>query len=134
MDRTRGGDATTGVQAAEIAHEYGPFSDAPHVHGVTFDGTHVWFAAGDALRAFNPSSGRAVRATEVASHAGTAFDGRYFYQLANDRIQKGDPAVRVGRLPLDPRKCISGVEKVRNGKRACESMGSHMTSGNTARP
>ena len=40
MDRTRGGDATTGVQAAEIVREYGPFSDAPHVHGVTFDGTH----------------------------------------------------------------------------------------------
>jgi hypothetical protein len=39
MGRTRGGDATTGVQAAEIAREYGPFSDASHVHGVTFDAT-----------------------------------------------------------------------------------------------
>src|SRR5256885_15968581 len=52
MDRTRGGDATTGVQAAEIVREYGPYSGAPHVRGVTFDGAHVWFAAGDALRAF----------------------------------------------------------------------------------
>ena len=88
MDRTRDDDATTGAHAAEIVREYGPFSDAPRVHGVTFDGTHVWFAAGDELRAFDPSSGQAVRAIEVASDAGTAFDGHYFYQLADNRIQK----------------------------------------------
>jgi glutamine cyclotransferase len=111
MDRTRGGDATTGVQAAEIVREYGPFSDAPHVHGVTFDGTHVWFAAGDALRAFDPSSGRAVRAIEVASDAGTAFDGRYFYQLADDRIQKVDPATGavVATLPAPGKGHDSGL-------------------------
>ena len=91
MDRTRGDDATTDVQAAEIVREYGPFSDAPNVAGVTFDGTHVWFAAGDALRAFDPSSGQVVRAIDLAADAGTAFDGRYFYQLADNRIQKIDP-------------------------------------------
>ena len=91
MDRTKGSDATTGVQAAEIVREYGPFSDAPRVAGVTFDGTHVWFATGNALRAFDPSSGQVVRAIDVASDAGTAFDGRYFYQLADNRIQKIDP-------------------------------------------
>lgn len=86
------GSATADTQAAEIVREYGPFPDAPKVAGVTFDGTHVWFAAGDTLRAFDPSSGRAVRAIDVASDAGTAFDGRYFYQIAGDRIQKVDPA------------------------------------------
>jgi hypothetical protein len=90
MGRTRGRDATTSVQAAEIVRECRPFSDAPHVHGVTFDGTHVCCAAGDALRAFDPSSGRTVRAIDVASDAGTAFDGRYFYQLADHRVQKVD--------------------------------------------
>ena len=79
------------MQAAEIVREYGPFPDAPRVAGVTFDGTHVWFATGDALRAFDPSSGRDVRAIPVASDAGTAFDGQYFYQLADNRIQKVDP-------------------------------------------
>jgi glutamine cyclotransferase len=88
----KGGSAKTGARAAEIVREYGPFPDAPRVNGVTFDGTHVWFAAGDALHAFDPSNGRPVRAIEVASDAGTAFDGRYFYQLAADRIQKVDPA------------------------------------------
>ena len=91
MERTRGDDATIDVQEAEIVREYGPFSDAPRVNGVTFDGTYVWFATGDTLRAFDPSSGQPVRAIEVASDAGTAFDGRYFYQLADNRIQKVDP-------------------------------------------
>ena len=90
MARARSSGAKTGVQAAEIVREYGPLSEK--VHGVTFDGTHVWFAAGDTLRALDPSSGREVRAIEVASDAGTAFDGRYLYQIAEQRIQKIDPA------------------------------------------
>jgi glutamine cyclotransferase len=111
MDRTRGGHAATGAQAAEIVREYGPFPDASHVHGVTFDGSHVWFAAGDALRAFDPSSGQAVRAIKVASHAGTAFDGRYFYQLAEARIQKIDPATGavVATLPAPGKGNDSGL-------------------------
>jgi glutamine cyclotransferase len=76
---------------AEIVREYGPFSNTPNVGGVTFDGTHVWFAAGEDLRAFDPATGRPVRAIQVASDAGTAFDGRYLFQLAEDRIQKIDP-------------------------------------------
>jgi glutamine cyclotransferase len=83
--------AGSGARTAEIVREYGPFRDAKNVGGVTFDGTHVWFAAGKALRAFDPSSGRDVRAIEVASDAGTAFDGRHLYQIAGDRIQKVDP-------------------------------------------
>jgi len=111
MDRTKGGGAATGAQAAEIVREYGPFSDAPNVGGVTFDGTHVWFAAGDALRAFDPSSGRLVRAIEVAAHAGTAFDGRYLYQLADARIQKVDPATGavVATLPAPGKGNDSGL-------------------------
>ena len=111
MDRTRGGDAKTGMQAAEIVREYGPFPNAPHVHGVTFDGTHVWFATGDALRALDPSTGRAARTIDVACDAGTAFDGRYFYQLADDRIQKVDPATGavVAILPAPGKGSDSGL-------------------------
>jgi outer membrane protein assembly factor BamB len=79
------------VRPAEIVREYGPFPGAERVHGLTFDGTHVWFATGDELRAFDPTSGEAVRALGVESHAGTAFDGRHLYQLAEDRIQRIDP-------------------------------------------
>ena len=44
--------------AAEILREYGPFPGVDHVHGVTFDGQHVWFASGDKLNAFDPESGK----------------------------------------------------------------------------
>src|SRR5438874_10579853 len=77
--------------AAEIVREYGPFEGVDAVHGVSFDGRHVWFASGDKVNALDPESGKAVRALEVPAHAGTAFDGRHLFQLAADRIQKIDP-------------------------------------------
>ena len=44
--------------SAEIVREYGPFPGVDQVHGVTYDGQHVWFAAGDKLNAFDPASGK----------------------------------------------------------------------------
>jgi glutamine cyclotransferase len=82
--------------AAEIIREYGPFAGVDHVHGVTYDGTYVWFAAGDTLKALDPASGQTLRTIEVAADAGTAFDGEYLFQLADDRIQKIDP--KTGRV------------------------------------
>ena len=76
---------------AKIVREYGPFPGADFVHGVTYDGQNVWFAAGDTLNAFDPASGKTVRSINVAAHAGTAFDGQHLFQLAEDRIQKIDP-------------------------------------------
>ena len=76
---------------AEVLQEYGPFANADQVHGLTFDGRHVWFASGDKLNALDPASGQIVRAIDVAAHAGTAFDGRYLFQIAEDRIRKIDP-------------------------------------------
>jgi glutamine cyclotransferase len=81
---------------AEIVREYGPFPGVDHVHGVTFDGRQVWFAAGDKLYSFDPASGKTLRSIAVAAHAGTAFDGRHLYQIAGDRIQKVDP--KTGRV------------------------------------
>jgi glutamine cyclotransferase len=81
---------------AEIVREYGPFSGVDHVHGVTYDGQVVWFAAGDRLTSFDPASGKMLRSLDVAAHAGTAFDGEHLFQLAEDRIQKIDP--KTGRV------------------------------------
>ncbi len=81
---------------AEIVREYGPFAGVDSVHGVTYDGQHVWFAAGDRLNAFDPASGKALRSIDVAADAGTAFDGQHLFQLAGDRIQKIDP--QTGRV------------------------------------
>jgi outer membrane protein assembly factor BamB len=79
-------------EPAEIVREYGPFEGAPNVAGVSFDGQLVWFASDEKLQAFDPASGEAVRALDVACDAGTAFDGRHLYQIAADRIHKIDPA------------------------------------------
>jgi glutamine cyclotransferase len=78
-------------QTAEIIREYGPFPGAERVHGVTYDGEHVWFASGDKLNAVDPETGKTVRAIDAAAHAGTAFDGKHLFQIAEDRIQKIDP-------------------------------------------
>jgi glutamine cyclotransferase len=76
---------------AEIVREYGPFPGTDKVNGVSYDGHDVWFAAGDTLQAFDPTTGKATRSIDVAAHAGTAFDGQHLFQLAEDRIQKIDP-------------------------------------------
>jgi glutamine cyclotransferase len=75
---------------AEIIREYGPFPEAEQVHGVSFDGKHVWFASGNRLNTFDPASGNKLRSLDVAAHAGTAFDGQHLFQIAEDRIQKID--------------------------------------------
>jgi glutamine cyclotransferase len=79
------------TSAAEITREYGPFPGVEAVHGVSYDGQKLWFAAGDTLRALDPATGEELRSLDVAAHAGTAFDGRYLFQIAEDRIQKVDP-------------------------------------------
>jgi len=76
---------------AEITEEYGPFPGIDAVHGVTYDGSQVWFASGDKINAFDPKSGKTVRAITAAAHAGTAFDGQHLFQIAEARIQKIDP-------------------------------------------
>ena len=81
---------------AEIIREYGPFPEAEQVHGVSFDGKHVWFASGNRLNSFDPESGKKLRSLEVAGHAGTAFDGKHLFQIAENRIQKIDS--KTGRV------------------------------------
>jgi glutamine cyclotransferase len=81
---------------AEIVREYGPFPGTGRVHGVSYDGQHVWFASGDKLNAFDPSSGKIERSIDVAAHAGTAFNGEHLFQIAENRIQRIDP--KTGRV------------------------------------
>jgi glutamine cyclotransferase len=76
--------------AAVVIREYGPFPGVDQVHGVTYDGRHVWVAAGDKLSAFDPASGTMRRSIEVAADAGTAFDGQHLFQLAGEHIQRID--------------------------------------------
>ncbi|GHC23468.1 PQQ-binding-like beta-propeller repeat protein [Aidingimonas halophila] len=76
---------------ADILSEHGPFPGIDCVHGVTYDGRHVWLATGDTLTALDPASGETLRSLAVTANAGTAFDGEHLFQIAEDRIQKVDP-------------------------------------------
>jgi glutamine cyclotransferase len=91
MTRTRpkANEATT--HTAEVFREYGPFTGADRIHGVTHDGRYVWAATGAKLIAFDPESGNVARTLERTGDAGTAFDGTHLYQIAEARIDKIDP-------------------------------------------
>ena len=97
---------------ADIVREYGPFPGVDQVHGVSYDGQHVWFAAGDTLHALDPENGQVLRSIDVAAHAGTAYDGKHLYQLAEDRIQKIDPESGdvLERIEMPTGVGVSGLE------------------------
>jgi glutamine cyclotransferase len=76
---------------AEVLQEYGPFQGAPSIGGVSYDGTRVWCACGDSVRAFDPATGETQRTLDIAAHAGTAFDGTHLWQIVEKRIVKLDP-------------------------------------------
>ncbi|MFC7517927.1 hypothetical protein ACFQUU_23230 [Herbaspirillum sp. GCM10030257] len=99
------------VHAAEIVREYGPFAGADCVNGVTHDGSHVWAATGAKLVAFNPESGEQIRTLDHACDAGTAFDGKFLYQIAETRIDKIDPATGgvVASIPAPGKGNDSGL-------------------------
>jgi glutamine cyclotransferase len=78
------------ARAAEIVREYA-FDGVERVGGVTYDGRRVWAATGPAMLAFDPAGGEVVGTLDHAADAGTAFDGKYLYQIAEARIDKIDP-------------------------------------------
>lgn len=90
MNRTT--TVPTVTHRAEIVREYGPFNGSERVHGVTHDGQRVWAATDEGIVAFDPASGQVARTLQRAGDAGTAFDGRYLYQIAEARIDKIDLA------------------------------------------
>jgi outer membrane protein assembly factor BamB len=96
--------------SADIVSEFGPFPGVDAVHGVTYDGAHVWFASGDALHALDPESGTLQRSIAVPAHAGTAFDGQHIFQIAEGSIQKIDAqsGVVLGKIPA-PEGGASGM-------------------------
>jgi len=85
-------NARAKASAAEIVREYGPFAEPEPAHGVTYDGRNVWVASGATLIAFDPASGERTRTLNCTGDAGTAFDGTHLYQIAEQRIDKIDPA------------------------------------------
>lgn len=99
------------LQPVTVDREYGPFPGAPEVHGVTWDGALIWFAAGHALCAVDPASGEPRRSLPLHCNAGTAFDGQHLFQIAGASIHKVDPATGqiVATIPAPPDGANSGL-------------------------
>src|SRR5262249_33151436 len=97
------------AHAAEVVRESGPVAD--RVNGVTYHGERVWAATGPRLVALDPRSGQAVRTVDLPGDAGTAFDGKYLYQIAESRIDKIDPATGevLASIPAPGGGCDSGL-------------------------
>jgi glutamine cyclotransferase len=102
---------TTTTLAAEIVREYGPYDGVDRIGGVTHDGHNVWAAAGSKLIALDPVSGQLARTLDRNADAGTAFDGKYLYQIAEARIDKIDPATGdvVASIPAPGHGSDSGL-------------------------
>jgi glutamine cyclotransferase len=102
---------TTEIVTTRIVREFGPFPGIDAVHGVSFDGKLVWFAAGDQLNALDPETGAISRTLDVPAHAGTAFDGRHLYQIAEAVIRKIDPETGeiLGTIPAPGNGGDSGL-------------------------
>ncbi len=95
MNTTSTAPSTSPPQKATVVREYGPFP-FQRVHGLTHDGTHVWFAHGKKVAAMNPETGAIEKEIEVPADAGTAFDGEHLYQIGEDKIRKVNP--KTGRV------------------------------------
>jgi len=110
MSQQSGKKSQATVRAAEIVREY-TFAGADKIAGVTHDGRNVWAATGGKLIAFDPESGKPTRTLDLACDAGTAFDGKYLYQIAEARIDKIDPATGgvVASIPAPGKGGDSGL-------------------------
>jgi streptogramin lyase len=92
------------MKQAEITKEV-PLESVKRVHGVTFDGRSVWFAADDGdLIELDPESGRTRSRTHVGSRAGITFDGEAIWAICGDKIHRIDPKTReiVKSIPTPP--------------------------------
>lgn len=97
---------------AEILAEYA-VPGATCIHGVTFDGTHVWLAAGpsDDLHCVDPATGALVKRLGRSDCAsGLAFDGKNLWQICGQRIDCIDRATgRTIRSIPAPDAHLSGM-------------------------
>lgn len=97
------------AKKAELLAEL-TFPGIERVHGVTHDGHDAWIAVGDRLQAVTPD-GSLGRAIFIRAEAGSAFDGRHFYQIAAGTIQKIDAATGalLAIVPAPPNTDYAGL-------------------------
>ncbi len=96
---------------AEILREYGPFPGIERVTGVTYDGEQVWFGSGKKMHALDPAAGKITRSFDLLAYAGSAFDGKYIYQMSDGVIRKIVPKTGelAGTIPAPGKGDDSGL-------------------------
>jgi len=99
------------VLDAEIVTEL-EIADVRAIHGVTFDGRSIWFAAddGDLVQVDAGSQKVVSRTRGIGVRAGVAFDGTHVWAICGERIDRIDPATRavVRSIPA-PDTHVSGL-------------------------
>jgi outer membrane protein assembly factor BamB len=99
------------ARTAEITAEF-TIPGITCIHGVTFDGTHVWFAAGpgDDIHCVDPATGALVKSFgRTDCNAGLAFDGRHLWQIASERIDCIDRATGKTLRTIRSDRLVTGV-------------------------
>ena len=82
------------------------------IHGVTYDGSSIWFAAdkGDLFQV-NPETGAVVSCTrDLGCRAGVTLDGKNLWAICGNEIRQLDPKTRsvLSRIPT-PNAHLSGL-------------------------
>ena len=99
--------------AAEIVHEYGPFAGADSVHGVTYDGQHLFQIAEDRIQKIDPKTGH-VLATIPAPGGGDSglvwAEGTLWVGQHRDRrIHQVDPETGAILRTIESNRFVTGV-------------------------
>lgn len=90
------------------------FAGVEQIHGVTFDGEHVWFAASpdNDLHCVDPATGKLLRKLGRRDcAAGLAFDGQHLWQICGEQIHRIDRATgrTLRAIPAPPGGGHSGL-------------------------
>src|ERR1041384_5087743 len=100
--------------AAEIVREYGPFPGVDHVHGVTYDGRHVFQIAEDRIQKIDPKTGRVIATIPAPGGGGdsglTWAEGTLWVGQYRDRkIYQIDPETGAVLRTIESKRFVTGV-------------------------
>ena len=99
--------------AAQILREYGPFAGVDKVHGVTWDGQHLFQIAEDRIQKIDPQSGRVLATIPAPGDSdsgltwaeGTLWVGEY----RDRKIHQIDPETGAILRTLESNRFVTGV-------------------------
>ena len=99
--------------AAEIVREYGPFPGVDGVHGVSFDGQHLFQLAEDRIQKIDPQTGRVLTTIPAPGGGGSGLtwaEGTLWIGQYRDRkILQIDPQTGAVLRTIESSRFVTGV-------------------------